>query len=108
MGAITLDGGVAVVIGAASGIGKETGLTFAEAGASAIVFADIDEAKIKDAAEESKRLATVAGYQALAIKVDVTNAESVQFLFDTAVKAFGRVDYCVNSAGVENCDQTAL
>ncbi|KAM3082865.1 hypothetical protein ACMFMF_002515 [Clarireedia jacksonii] len=112
MGAITLDGGVAVVIGvsfpaahglaytnfnqAASGIGKETGLTFAEAGASAIVFADIDEAKIKDAAEESKRLATVAGYQALAIKVDVTNAESVQFLFDTAVKAFGRVDYCID------------
>ncbi|TGO17427.1 hypothetical protein BTUL_0017g00070 [Botrytis tulipae] len=66
MGAIKLDGGVAIITGAGSGIGKETAFTFAEPGASAIVFADIDEAKIKEAVEESKKLATDAKYQALA------------------------------------------
>ncbi|KAF7877098.1 uncharacterized protein EAF02_008318 [Botrytis sinoallii] len=101
MGAIKLDGGVALITGAGSVIGKETAFTLAEAGASAIVFADIDEAKIKEAVEESKKLATDAKYQALAIGVDVTEAESVQSLIETTVKAFGRADYCVNSAGID-------
>ncbi|KAF7923136.1 uncharacterized protein EAE98_007841 [Botrytis deweyae] len=96
VGAIKLDGGVAIITGAGSGIGKETAFTFAEAGASAIVFADIDEAKIKEAVEESKKLATDAKYQALVIGVDVTKAESVQFLIEATVKAFGRVDYCID------------
>ncbi|PQE11470.1 oxidoreductase short-chain dehydrogenase reductase family protein [Rutstroemia sp. NJR-2017a BBW] len=101
MGAIRLEGGVAVITGAGSGIGKETAFTFAEAGVSSIVFADISEANIAAAAEESKKYATDAKYQALAITLDVTNADSVRSLVNTTVETFGRIDYLVNSAGID-------
>ena len=41
-----------------------------------------------------------AEYQALAVKVDVTDTDSVQGLVTSAVKEFGRIDYAVHSAGV--------
>lgn len=53
------------------------------------------------AAEESKKLATNPAYEALRIAVDVSNAESVQKMVDLAVRAFGRIDYCINAAGVD-------
>lgn len=52
-------------------------------------------------AEESRKYAKHAGYRALAVKVDLTDAESVQSLVATTVKEFGRIDYAVNSAGVK-------
>lgn len=64
------------------------------------MFADISEANIAAAAEESKKYATDVKYQALAITLDVTNVESVRFLVNTAVETFGKIDYLVNSAGV--------
>jgi NAD(P)-dependent dehydrogenase (short-subunit alcohol dehydrogenase family) len=64
------------------------------------VFADISEANITAAAEESKKYATDAKYQALAIMLDVTSVDSVKSVVDITVKTFGRIDYLVNSAGV--------
>lgn len=53
-------------------------------------------------AEESRKYAKHAKYRALAVKVDVTDTESVQSLIATTVKEFGRIDYAVNSAGVKS------
>jgi NAD(P)-dependent dehydrogenase (short-subunit alcohol dehydrogenase family) len=80
-------------IQAASGI-------LAEAGAAGVLLADINEAGAMEAVEESKTLATDPNYQAFAVKVDVTDATSVKSMVDRAVEKFGRIDYCVNSAGV--------
>lgn len=87
-------------IKAAGGIGKETALAFAEAGARGVVFADINDIGAKESAEESKKSATHAEYRTLAVKVDMNDAESVQSLVTTVVGEFGRIDYAVNSAGV--------
>ncbi|KAI6080565.1 short chain dehydrogenase [Hypoxylon rubiginosum] len=93
---LTLDGGIALVTGAAGGIGKETALAFAEAGAKGVIFADINHEGVQAAAEESRKYARHAEYRALAIKVDISNAESVQSLVASTMKEFGRIDYAVN------------
>ncbi|CAN8097863.1 unnamed protein product [Discula destructiva] len=98
---LTLDGGIALVAGAASGIGKETAFSFAEAGVQAVVFADLNEEGAAAAAEESKKYAKNAQYKAISVKVEISDEESVKNLFATAVKEFGRVDYAVNSAGID-------
>ncbi|KAI3394961.1 hypothetical protein diail_2019 [Diaporthe ilicicola] len=98
---LTLDGGIALVTGAASGIGKETALAFAEAGAKGVVFADINHEVAQKVAEESKGLARHPDYQALVIKLDIGDEQSVQGLVTTTVKELGRIDYAVNSAGID-------
>lgn len=70
-----------------------------EAGAKGVVFADINES-VKEVAEESKKYARHAEYQALAVTMDIADAESVKSLVATVTKEFGRIDYAVNSAGV--------
>ncbi|KAI1371684.1 NAD(P)-binding protein [Hypoxylon crocopeplum] len=92
--------GFAIVTGAASGVGKEVAFTFAEAGAKGVIFADINEPAVTQASEESKKLASNPLYRTIAVRTDVTDADSVQALVDLAVKEFGRIDYCINSAGV--------
>ncbi|KAI1210836.1 short chain dehydrogenase [Annulohypoxylon truncatum] len=98
---LTLDGGIALVTGAASGIGKETAFAFAEAGAQGVVFADLNDEGGKAVAEESQKYAKHTKFRALAIKVDIANAESVGRLVSSTVKEFGRVDYAVHCAGIE-------
>ena len=85
---------------AAGGIGEETAFAFAEAGVSAIAFADIDDQKAAKVAEASKGLAINKDYRTLVIAVDVTDPTSVQRMVDETVKEFGRIDYNVNAAGV--------
>lgn len=85
---------------AASGIGKETVLSFAEAGVQAVVCADLNEEGTKQVVEESKKYAKREGYRAIAVKLDIADEESVKGLIATTVKEFGRIDYAVNSAGV--------
>ena len=85
---------------AASGIGKETALAFAEAGAIGVVIADINEEGALAAAEESKKCAENANFKAIAVKVDITDEASVENMVRTTVEEFGRIDYNVNSAGV--------
>ncbi|EMR70339.1 putative short-chain dehydrogenase reductase family protein [Eutypa lata UCREL1] len=91
--------GFAIV--AAGGVGKEVVFSFAEAGAKGILLADIEYEAATKAAEASKSLATDTDYRSLAIKVDVVDAQSVQRMVDLAIKEFGRIDYCINAAGVD-------
>ncbi|KAF2729364.1 NAD(P)-binding protein [Polyplosphaeria fusca] len=100
MAQFALDG-FAIITGAASGIGKGVGLTFAEAGAAGIIFADINGDGATRAAEESNEIAAHPSYRAIGAQIDVTNAASIQKVVDLAVKEFGRIDYLVNSAGVD-------
>jgi NAD(P)-dependent dehydrogenase (short-subunit alcohol dehydrogenase family) len=85
-----------------SGIGKEIGYTFAESGAKGVLFADINATAAAEAAEESKALSQLAGFKAISVELDVTNAASVQKAVDLAVEEFGAIDYCINSAGVHS------
>ncbi|KAL5401959.1 hypothetical protein PMIN03_011085 [Paraphaeosphaeria minitans] len=92
--------GIALVTGAASGIGKDTAFAFAEAGALRVVFADRNEAGAKDAAQASKAHASNPVYSAVAVHVDVTDVSSVQKMVDVALEGEGRIDHFVHSAGV--------
>lgn len=64
------------------------------------MFADLNAVAAATAAEESKALSTSVGFRALSTAIDVTDSASVQRAVDLAVKEFGTLDYCINSAGV--------
>jgi 3-oxoacyl-[acyl-carrier protein] reductase len=93
--AFSLEGRVAVITGAASGLGREAARVFAAAGAR-VVLADIDAAGLEGAAATLRG----AGSAALIQRTDVANREQVEALADAAVQAFERVDVWINSAGV--------
>ena len=88
---------VALVTGAASGLGLATAKAFAEAGAS-VVLADWDEKAAQYAAKEL----TDKGYKTLAIGCDVSDDKQVEDMIKTTVSAFGRIDAAYNNAGVQN------
>ncbi|PGH09848.1 hypothetical protein AJ79_05574 [Helicocarpus griseus UAMH5409] len=92
--------GYAFVTGTASGIGQESAWQLAEAGAAGIVFADLNKAGAKEAAEKSKSLATNPSYKAIALKIDITKKASVQEAVAFTLKEFGRIDYGVHCAGI--------
>ncbi|KAF2112765.1 hypothetical protein BDV96DRAFT_497328 [Lophiotrema nucula] len=92
--------GIALITGAASGIGKDTGIAFAESGALRVIFADLNEPGANEAAFESKKYATNLQYEGRALKVDVTIEEDVQRMVDMVVHDHGRIDYFVHSAGI--------
>jgi NAD(P)-dependent dehydrogenase (short-subunit alcohol dehydrogenase family) len=88
-------GRVAVVTGAASGIGRALAEAFATAG-SAVVVADLDGAE----AEVVAALIRERGGDAEAITVDVSDAAAVDGLAAATLERFGRVDVLCNNAGV--------
>ncbi|KAF2249630.1 oxidoreductase [Trematosphaeria pertusa] len=94
--------GVALVVGSGRGIGKESAFSLAEAGASAVIFADMNEEWAKESSEESKKYATNKGYRTATFKMNVQDDQSVQDMVDFVVKEFGRLDYAVNGAGIDN------
>ena len=89
------EGKVALVTGAASGIGRGSALAFAQEGASVIV-ADVTE----DGGSETVKLIEDAGGRAKFIKADVSKAGDVEALVKQAVATFGQLDYAHNNAGV--------
>ncbi|HEY78798.1 MAG TPA: SDR family oxidoreductase [Dehalococcoidia bacterium] len=91
---LNLDGKVAVVTGAAQGMGRAIALTFIKGGAS-VVAADIDLEAAKLVAEEAKAL----GAQAIAVRADVTKSEQVAEMVKSALEGFGKVDILVNVVG---------
>jgi 3-hydroxybutyrate dehydrogenase len=104
--AMRLDGKVAVVTGAASGIGREIARTFARAGAKLAIW-DLDAAGARQAALEL----TGAGGEALAVAVDVTSEAQVDESMVKVAESFGRVDILVSNAGIQivaPLDQFAL
>ncbi len=91
----TMTGRVAVVTGAASGIGKALALGFAGEGAN-VVLADIEEAPLRAAeAEVAER-----GVEALGVITNVTDADSVGALAQATIDRFGAVHMVCNNAGV--------
>ncbi|NEW37703.1 glucose 1-dehydrogenase [Nocardia cyriacigeorgica] len=90
-----LEGKVAVVTGASSGLGVAFAVALAEAGADVVLAARRVE-KLEDTAELVRR----AGRRALCVPTDVTEPEDGQRLVDTAMEEFGHVDILVNNAGI--------
>lgn len=86
---------VAVVTGASQGIGRETALALAQAGAKVAVAARNEE---KLAVLVNEIAAT--GCEALAVKMDVADADQVKAGFKQALEKFGRLDILVNNAAV--------
>jgi 3-oxoacyl-[acyl-carrier protein] reductase len=86
---------VAVVTGASQGIGRDTALALAEAGAKVVVAARNEE-KLSTLVAEI----VAAGGQAMALKLDVADPEQVKAGFKQIVEKFGRLDILVNNAAV--------
>lgn len=93
--AFTLSGRVAVITGAASGIGRETACVLAQAGAS-VVAGDIQEVGLK----ETLALIETAGAKAIGARTDVSRRADIDALAAQALQSFGRIDVWVNCAGV--------
>jgi NADP-dependent 3-hydroxy acid dehydrogenase YdfG len=91
-----LDGKVAVITGASSGIGEATAESLATEGASVVVAARRED-RLEDLVE---RINGKNGGKALAITCDVTDEEQAHALIRRAKDEFGRVDILVNNAGV--------
>ncbi|KAI0849724.1 NAD(P)-binding protein [Daldinia vernicosa] len=101
--------GYALVIGGGGGIGRACALGFTKEGAAGVMVADIDLAAAICSATDCKRKSARMDFRVQAAHIDVTVEESVKRVIASTVKAFGRVDYCVNSAGigVENASEMA-
>jgi 3-hydroxybutyrate dehydrogenase len=93
---MSLDGKVAIVTGAASGIGREVAATFARAGAR-VVIADLNSAAAQAAADELDS----SGDRTMAIAMDVTSESEVESGTAAVVAAFGRIDVLVSNAGIQ-------
>jgi len=91
-----LDGKVALVTGAASGIGKEIALAFAGAGA-AVAIADMNADGIKTTVDEF----TQKGFKAMGVNMDVTSEDQVNAGIDKCVKDLGSIDVLVSNAGIQ-------
>lgn len=95
-----LDGKVAVVTGAAQGIGLEIARRFLDEGAS-VVIGDVNaEAAEKAASTLNTTLGTTLGGSATGVRCDVTDEAEVNALIAKAVDTFGRLDVMVNNAGI--------
>jgi len=92
-----LKGKVALVTGAASGIGKSIALELGKQGAAVVVNYHSDHDPGQPAVDEITR----AVGQAVAIQADVSKSEDVNRLFSQAIAKFDRVDVLVNNAGIE-------
>ncbi|WP_210363788.1 3-oxoacyl-[acyl-carrier-protein] reductase [Bacillus sp. REN3] len=91
-----LEGKIALVTGAARGIGHEIALELAREGASVAVNYAGSEAKAQALADEIKAM----GREAFAIQADVSNSESVTGMVKETIDRFGRLDILVNNAGI--------
>jgi NAD(P)-dependent dehydrogenase (short-subunit alcohol dehydrogenase family) len=94
---------VAIVTGAAMGMGKATAILFAEAGAK-VVVADFNEEKGMETVNEIEAAGGVAFFQ----KVDISNSEQVKALVDATVNQFGRLDCAVNNAALTPDDKPVV
>ena len=90
------DGKVAIVTGAAGGIGEAYARALAAQGAS-VVVADLDEAKGEATAAD---IASASGGDAVFVKVDVSDPASTLEMADATLERFGGIDLLVNNAAI--------
>ncbi|MBO8171067.1 MAG: 3-oxoacyl-[acyl-carrier-protein] reductase [Bacillaceae bacterium] len=91
-----LENKVAVVTGGSRGIGRETVLELAEAGADVVInYAGNEQAALEVAEEVKKR-----GRKAITVKADVSSSEEAGQLIKQALDQFGKIDILVNNAGI--------
>lgn len=95
-----LDGKVAIITGAASGIGRGAAMVFARHGAR-LVLGDIDDA----GGEETAKAITETGADAVFVRTDVASATDVDAMVQTAMARYGRLDCAFNNAGIEGAQQ---
>ncbi len=93
----SFEGKVAVVTGAASGMGLVTARSFAEAG-TAVTLADIDERAARTAVDDL----IAAGHRAIAVRCNVADEAEVAAMVDQTVEIFGRLDAAFNNAGIQS------
>ncbi|WP_424017129.1 SDR family NAD(P)-dependent oxidoreductase [Halorientalis pallida] len=91
-----LDGSVALVTGAAGGLGSAFAAAMAEAGAD-VVVADLDEAGAQAVADD---IEDETGVETLALEVDVTDEAAVEGMVDATLDRFGRLDAAFANAGI--------
>ena len=90
-----IKGRVALITGAASGMGKATAQVFAAEGARVIV-ADINEDEAKNVCKQIES----DGGEALAMTLDITDEEQIKKCVSKSIKSFGQMDYLINNAGI--------
>ena len=93
---LSFENKVALVTGAASGMGLATAKAFAVAGA-AVALADVNEAALRSAADDL----VAAGHKAIGIRCDVADEAEVAAMVEQTVSTFGRLDAAFNNAGVQ-------
>src|SRR5436853_5552901 len=94
---ISFENQVALVTGAASGLGLATAKAFAESGA-AVVLADWNEGAVRAAADGL----AARGHKVLTVRCDVSDDAQVEAMVKQTVAAFGRLDAAYNNAGIQN------
>jgi NAD(P)-dependent dehydrogenase (short-subunit alcohol dehydrogenase family) len=90
-----LEGKVAIITGAATGIGRASALLFARAGAR-VALADVREPELRRAADDVR----AAGGEAAPVTADLARPDDCAAVVAAAARAFGRVDVLLNNAGV--------
>jgi len=88
---------VAIITGAATGIGQAIAVRFAQEGAAVV----IDYIGTPEVPRETERQIRSVGGRAIAIEADVSQPRAVEDLIEATIKAFGRLDIVVNNAGIE-------
>jgi NAD(P)-dependent dehydrogenase (short-subunit alcohol dehydrogenase family) len=86
---------VALISGAASGIGESAAKSLAREGCT-VVLADIQEVPLNKVTESVKR----AGFKAVGYQMDVTKADEIDAVVSCVIKQFGRIDVLVHCAGI--------
>ena len=90
-----LDGKIALITGAGSGIGRATALIFAREGAS-MALADV----VEEGGQETLAMIKAAGAEGIFVKTDVSKSSEVDAVVAKAVETYGRLDCAFNNAGI--------
>ncbi|KAK0242151.1 3-oxoacyl-reductase [Armillaria nabsnona] len=98
--------GIALVTGAARGIGRSTAIAFARAGVAGVHLTDVRSTLLEDTAKDAISAATNPNFRVFTSVVDATKEDQVVQMVNDTVKTFGRVDYAANIAGVVTADVT--
>ncbi len=94
-----LNGKVAVITGAAGGMGREAAILFSEEGAQ-VCLADVDQGAAEKAAAEVR--------DGFAVQVDVADPESVQAMYSATSERYGGIDVLYNNAGISPEDDASI